>query len=112
MKNNIYQHIELHYYDVHRLIIEADETLQIIRSTENRFHLCMLVAGDGIEVEFHSNDDKQIRQYHYIESFLIPASINEYRLRPIIQNNNIENKSKQLILLIAFLKWDCEKLLQ
>jgi hypothetical protein len=69
----------------------------------------MLVEGDAIEIEFTSidnNQEKKIRQYNYIETFLIPASINQYRLRPIIKNK----KSRQFILLIAFLKWDCEKL--
>jgi hypothetical protein len=106
---------DLHFYDVHRLIIEANETIEIIRSTENRFHLCMLVQGDAIEIEFNSidnNQQKQIRQYNYIETFLIPASINEYRLRPIIKTKNNENNLHKFILLIAFLKWDCEKLLE
>jgi hypothetical protein len=102
---------DLYFYDVHRLIIEANENNEIIRSTENRFHLCMLVEGDAIEIEFTSidnNQEKKIRQYNYIETFLIPASINQYRLRPIIKNK----KSRQFILLIAFLKWDCEKLFE
>lgn len=98
----------LHFYDVYRLIIEANESIEIIRLTENRFHLCMLVEGDAIEIEFNSNDKKQIRQYNYIETFLIPASINEYRLRPIIKNRN----NQKFILLITFLKWDCEKLFE
>jgi hypothetical protein len=68
----------------------------------------MLVQGDAIEIEFNSIDNKQIRQYNYIETFLIPASINKYSLRPIVKN---ENKHQQFILLIAFLKWDCEKIL-
>ncbi|CAF1181154.1 unnamed protein product [Rotaria sordida] len=103
----------LHFYDVKRLIIEPNENIEIIRSTENRFHLCMLVQGDAIEIQFNSNDNnqhKQIRQYNYIETFLIPASINEYRLRPIIKNKHNEKQSHKFILLTAFLKWDCEKL--
>jgi predicted NBD/HSP70 family sugar kinase len=103
---------DLHFYDVHRLIIEANESIEIIRSTENRFHLCMLVEGDAIEIEFNSNQDKQIKQYNYIETFLIPASIQQYRLRPIIKNKNNEKNLRKFILLIAFLKWDCEKLLE
>ena len=99
----------LHYYDVHRLIIEANESIQIVQSTENRFHLCMLVEGDAIEVEFSSTND---RQYRYLESFFIPASIREYRLRPIIRNQNCEKKSSHCIVLIAFLKWDCDKILE
>jgi hypothetical protein len=69
----------------------------------------MLVEGDAIEIEFNSidnNQEKQIRQYNYIETFLIPASIQQYCIRPIIKN-----KPRQFVLLIAFLKWDCEKLL-
>jgi mannose-6-phosphate isomerase class I len=102
----------LHYYDVYRLIIEGNKNIEIIRFTENRFHLCMLVEGDAIEIEYYSMEEKQIRQYNYIESFLIPASINEYRLRPIIKNKDCEKKSQQFILLITFLKWNCEKLLE
>ncbi|CAF2084802.1 unnamed protein product [Rotaria magnacalcarata] len=104
----------LHFYDVERLIIQSDESIEIIRSTENRFHLCILVEGDAIEVEFNTIDNdhqKQLRQYNYIETFLIPASITQYRLRPIIKNQNNKKKPRQFVLLITFLKWDCEKLL-
>lgn len=103
---------DLHFYDVYRLIIEGNEPVEIIRSTENRFHLCMLVEGDQIEIEFNSNEQKKIRQFNYIESFLIPASIKQYCLRTIIKNENNQKKFSKFILLIAFLKWDCEKLLQ
>lgn len=99
----------LHYYDVHRLIIDANENIQIVQSTENRFHLCMLVEGDAIEVEFSPTND---RQYNYLESFFIPASIQQYRLRPIIRNQNCEKKSSHFVVLIAFLKWDCDKILE
>ena len=44
---------ELHFYDVQRLMIEANETIEIDRSTDNRFHLCMLVEGDAIEVQYN-----------------------------------------------------------
>ncbi|CAF2725302.1 unnamed protein product [Rotaria sp. Silwood2] len=106
---------DLHFYDVQRLIIEPDESIEIIRSTENRFHLCMLVEGDAIEIEFNTidyNEQKQILQYNYIETFLIPASINQYRVRPIIKNKTNGKKPRQFVLLIAYLKWDCEKLLE
>ncbi|CAF0786064.1 unnamed protein product [Adineta steineri] len=106
----------LHIFDVQRLIIEPNENIEIFRLTENRFHLCMLVQGDAIEIQYNSidnnNHQKQIRQYNYIETFLIPSSIKEYRLRPIIKNKDNVNKSQKLILLISFLKWDCEKLLE
>jgi mannose-6-phosphate isomerase class I len=100
---------DLHIYDVQRLIIDSNESIELIRTTENRFHLCILVEGDGIEIEFNSidnNQQKQIQQYNYLETFLIPAIINQYRLRPIIK----KKKSHQFILLIIFLKWDCKKL--
>ncbi|UJR30255.1 hypothetical protein I4U23_017793 [Adineta vaga] len=103
---------DLHFYDVHRLIIEPNESIEILRQTENRFHLCMLVEGDAIEIEFNSIDNqqqKQIQQYNYIETFLIPASIQEYRLRPIIKQQ--QKTARKFVLIIAFLKWDCEKLL-
>jgi hypothetical protein len=103
---------DFHIYEIHRLIIEANESIEIIRSTENRFHLCILVKGDAIEIEFNSIDNpqqKQIRQYNYIETFLIPASINEYRLRPIIKKKIKKKKSRQYILLSVSLKWDCVK---
>lgn len=105
----------LHYYDVHRLIIQANENIQIVQSTENRFHLCVLVEGDAIEIEFSSMADqrlKQTRHYNFLESFVIPASIKEYSLRPIIRNENCDRKSSHFVVLIAFLKWDCEKLLE
>ncbi|CAF1384994.1 unnamed protein product, partial [Adineta ricciae] len=102
---------ELHFYDVYRLRIEPNESIHVVRSTENRFHLCMLVEGDAIEIEFDSIDHqqhKEVRQYNYIETFLIPASIQEYRLRPIIK----QGQARQFVLITAFLKWDCEKLLE
>jgi hypothetical protein len=94
-------------YDVQRLIIEANESIEIIRLTMNRFHLCILVEGDAIEIEYNSidnNQEKQIRKYNTLETFLIPASIHQYRLRPRIQIPNKINKSHQYILLIIFLK--------
>ncbi|UJR16266.1 hypothetical protein I4U23_003173 [Adineta vaga] len=106
------QHLPTHYlhiYDVQRLIIEPNESIEMTRLTENRFHLCMLVEGDTIEIQFTNNEEKQTRQYNYIETFLIPASIKQYILRPIIKNKDCV---KKLVLLIVFLKWDCEKLLE
>lgn len=105
----------LHYYDVKRLIIEPNENVQLIRLTENRFHLCMLVEGDAIEVQYSSNNDNQekyTKQYNYIETFLIPASVNQYRLRPIIKNNSSDLKHHKFVLIIAYLRWDCEKVLK
>ncbi|CAF3638729.1 unnamed protein product [Adineta steineri] len=102
---------DLHFYDVHRLIIQSNESIEIIRSTDNRFHLCMLVEGDAIEIEYEFMDNNQEKQrYNYIETFLIPASITQYRLRPIIKDHN--KKPQQFVLLIAFLKTNCEKLLE
>ena len=105
----------LHVYDIQRIIIESSDGVDILRSTENRFHLCMLVEGDAIEIEFNSIDNaqqKQVRRYNYIETFLIPASISEYRLRPIVRPTSIEKQSAHSVLLVVFLKWDCEKLLE
>lgn len=101
------QHLPTHdlqFYDVYRIILESN--VSIDRLTENRFHLCALVEGSTIEIEYNSfnnQQEKQIRQYNYLESFLIPASIQQYRLR------SIQTKS---ILLITVLKWDCEKILE
>jgi len=85
-----------HFYEIQRLTFysNGDETFESIRSTENRFHLCMLVEGEAIEISYRD----QIRRYNYIETFLIPASIDEYRIRPI------RTKAQRSILLIAFLK--------
>ena len=91
-----------HLYEVQRLVIEPDATIEIRRSTENRFHLCMLVEGDAIEIQF---DDHQRRQYNANETFLIPAAIGDYRLRPILKSS-----SCPLVLLIVCLKWDCHPL--
>ncbi|CAF1194413.1 unnamed protein product [Adineta ricciae] len=99
----------LHLYDVQRLIIEPNQSVEIKRSTENRFHLCMLVEGNRIEIEFDYNQEKQTRRFNYIETFLIPAAIQQYTLRPVIQNTD---DVKKCIVLIAFLKWNCEKLLE
>jgi mannose-6-phosphate isomerase class I len=101
---------EHHFYDLHRLIIAADSTVDVRRTTDNRFHLCMLVEGDAIELRFNAvdeqQDQEQTRQYNYIETFLIPASIGEYRLRPLVRT------SSSCVVLIAHLKWDCERLVE
>lgn len=102
----------IHVYDVKRLIIEPNESISIKQYTENRFHLCVLVEGDTIEIEFSTIDDnqqKQVRQYNYLEAFLIPASITEYYVRPLVKKQNNKKKPLKFILLISFLKWDCEK---
>jgi len=98
---------DFYIYDIQRLIIEGNESIEIIRYTENRFHLCILVEGDTIEIEYNSidnNQDKQIRQYNSIETFLIPASIHQYCLRPRIKTQDQTTKSHRFILLIIFLK--------
>jgi len=97
---------EFYIYDVHRLIIKTDRTDDIIRLTENRFHLCILVEGDAIEIEYYSFDNyrqKQIRQYNQWQTFLIPGSIDKYSLRPIVKT---ANKFDYFLLLIIFLKWN------
>ena len=93
---------EHHLYEVQRLIIEPDESIEISRSTENRFQLCMLVEGDAIEIQF---DARQRRQYNSLETFLIPASIGDYRLRPLVKS-----LPRPLVLLLVCLKWECQPL--
>ena len=100
---------DFYIYDIHRLVIIGDPSIDICRKRDNRFHLCILVQGDAIEITFNSIDnkqEKQTRQYHYLETFLIPASIDEYSLRPIIVNPVPNVRPQSYILLIAFLKGD------
>ena len=100
---------DFYIYDIHRLLISTNQSIEILRKTENRFHLCILVQGEAIEITFNSIDykqDKQIRRYHYLEAFFIPASIDQYYLRPIISTKIPNNKSPPSILLITFLKED------
>lgn len=97
---------DFYIYDLHRLIISPNQSIEIVRKTENRFHLCVLVQGEAIEMIFNAIDykqDQQIRRYHYLETFIIPASIDQYYIRPITLK---DNSSSSHILLIAFLKED------
>ena len=88
-----------HFYDVRRLIIEAGRSVELVRRTENRFQLGILIEGEAIELRFDRGNE--LRRWNKFETFLLPASIDEYSLRPT-------NSSSKSILLFAFLKTNCE----
>ena len=78
-----------HFYDVHRY--EFKDSLQI--STDGSCHILMLVEGTSVSVKtkngFH-------RQFHYAETFVIPAAAESYIL--------INDSTKEAKIVKAFLK--------
>src|SRR5690606_20342930 len=63
---------EAHFYDVHRIEFESEVRIE----TAGACHLLMLVEGDAIEV--HAGD--AIATFHYAETFVVPASVSQYKL--------------------------------
>jgi mannose-6-phosphate isomerase class I len=77
-----------HFYDVHRIEFEKEVTL----NTDDSCNVLMLVEGSSIKVKI-GND---IRQFHYAETFVIPAAVKTYT---IINEGNEKAK-----LIKAFIK--------
>jgi mannose-6-phosphate isomerase class I len=78
-----------HLYDV----IRYHFTKEILVCTMNKFHVLNLVEGNRIIVEISDNKGTEI---NYAETFIIPASIVNYRV------TNLSNKPA--ILIIAYVK--------
>jgi mannose-6-phosphate isomerase class I len=62
-----------HFYDVHRFKIR--EAVDV--STNGSCHVLNVVEGDGVVVE---TSDGMQRQFHFAETFVIPAAARNYRL--------------------------------
>ena len=80
-----------HYYDIHRY--EFDSEIDV--ETEGKCHILMLVEGSKIELE---TDNGTSGNFHYAETFIVPAGAQRYRLI------NRTNKTAKVIK--AFLKPD------
>lgn len=65
-------HLE-HFYDVHRLEFDTEITVK----TNDVCHILMLVEGTAIKVK---NKDGQVTDFHYAETFVIPAAAESYTL--------------------------------
>jgi mannose-6-phosphate isomerase class I len=61
-----------HFYDVHRL--EFDKEVKV--NTDDSCNVLMLVEGSSILVKIGEN----IQQFHYAETFVIPAAVNNYTI--------------------------------
>ncbi|MGN7989859.1 class I mannose-6-phosphate isomerase [Pedobacter sp. 22226] len=62
-----------HFYDVHRLDFDTEITVK----TNDVCHILMLVEGTAIKVK---NSDGQLTDFHYAETFVIPAAAGSYTL--------------------------------
>jgi len=62
-----------HFYDVHRLEFDSEITVK----TNNACHILMLVEGTTIQVK---NTDGQLSEFHYAETFVVPAAAESYTL--------------------------------
>lgn len=77
-----------HLYDVHRFQIKTEVTVKSL----GKAHVLSLVEGDEIEVKTRNHTTI----FHYAESFVLPASTEEY---------TIKNLSKKPVLVVkAFIK--------
>ncbi|MBI5294686.1 MAG: class I mannose-6-phosphate isomerase [Chloroflexi bacterium] len=62
-----------HFYDVHRLEFNGSMVVQ----TENSCHVLSLVEGEAVILE---TADNQRVEFHYAETFVVPAAAKSYRL--------------------------------
>jgi len=65
-------HIE-HFYDIHRMEFDSEITVK----TNNACHILMLVEGTTIKLK---NTDGQLSEFHYAETFVVPAAAESYTL--------------------------------
>lgn len=61
-----------HFYDVHRL--EFDKEVNV--NTDNSCNVLMLVEGSSVLVKI----GQTVRQFHYAETFVVPASVKKYTI--------------------------------
>jgi mannose-6-phosphate isomerase class I len=61
-----------HFYDVHRLEFDKEITVD----TEDSCNVLMLVEGSSVEVKI----GKTLHQFHYAETFIVPAAVKSYTL--------------------------------
>jgi mannose-6-phosphate isomerase class I len=80
-----------HFYTVDRY--EFFGAVQI--NTNNQCHVCMLVEGDEVEVLVNS----KVFQFHYAETFIIPASVGLYEIR--------QKGDKKAFVVVAYVKEEC-----
>lgn len=79
-----------HFYTIDRYEFNNEVTI----ATNEQCHCCMLVEGEAIAVII---DDKTTL-FHYAETFIIPASVNEYTVRNLTAN--------KVYLVVAYVKED------
>ncbi|WP_129717619.1 class I mannose-6-phosphate isomerase [Pedobacter sp. SYP-B3415] len=79
---------EAHFYDVKRLEFDT----QLEQQTSGSPHICMLVEGESVQVVL--KDGRQV-QYHYAETFVIPAAAGTYS---VINNGRTRAKIVQAYL--------------
>ena len=77
-----------HFYDIYRY--DFDDKVHI--ETKEQCHVLMLV--EGVTIELHVNENKQ--NFHYAETFAIPASAKSYTL--------INNSKKRAKVIVSFVK--------
>ncbi|KAA9036537.1 ROK family protein [Ginsengibacter hankyongi] len=82
---------EEHFYTVDRY--EFTGEVQI--NTNNQCHVCMLVEGDRVEVTVN----KKTTPFHYAETFVIPASIENYSVH--------YRGNAKAFLVVAYVKEEC-----
>ncbi len=77
-----------HFYDIYRY--DFDDKVHI--ETKEQCHVLMLV--EGVTIELHVNENKQ--NFHYAETFAIPASAKSYTL--------INTSKKRAKVIVSFVK--------
>ncbi|SDC02788.1 class I mannose-6-phosphate isomerase [Pedobacter soli] len=80
-----------HFYDVQRMEFDSEITV----NTNNTCHILMLVEGSTIQLK---NVDGQITEFHYAETFVVPAAAESYTL--------INKGSNRAKVIKAFVKDD------
>jgi len=80
-----------HFYTIDRYEFYGEITI----GTNDQCHCCMLVEGTEVEVVTGNKTDV----YHYAETFIVPASVNNYAVRS-------SGKTKAF-LLVAYVKDEC-----
>lgn len=95
-EGNNYKRYALPTHEAHFYTIERYEfTGEITINTYHQCHICMLVAGDAVNV----TADNYTQRFNYAETFVVPAAVNSYKVK-----NSSPDKA---MLVIAFVKEDC-----